>query len=91
MFIATAHPTRRGSLTPESPSMNLPEYHARQAANAAANQLSRSSADAAQVQISVREILAHVEKALTLLDDSTNAEARAELQQAVEKLRKIGK
>ncbi len=69
--------------------MSMHEYRARQVANEAKNQGAQSSPELARLQRSVRAIRAHVEKAIALLGEETNAEARAELQRAVKKLASI--
>ena len=69
--------------------MSLDEYHARQRANVSMNQQSVSSSDAAVRQHKVREISAHVEKAIALLGDDVDAGAKAELKHALEKLAAI--
>ena len=69
--------------------MSLQEYHARQAANGAANQLSGTQAEQTLSRHAIRAVLGHVQKAMELLGDTATAEVQAELQRAVVKLRTI--
>ena len=69
--------------------MTLEEYHARQAANGAANQVSRTQAEQSMSRNAVRAALCHVQKAMELLGGTATAEVQAELQRAVEKLRTV--
>ena len=69
--------------------MSLSEYHARQMANQAGNRASASQAEDIRLQQTIRNIRAHLDKALELLGEDTNPEAKAELQRAVQKLNTI--
>ena len=69
--------------------MSLDEYHARQVANSAKNQVSSQLAEQGQLRRNVTEIRAHLEKAVELLGEEITPEAKAELQHALSKLAAI--
>ena len=71
--------------------MSTDEYHVRQMANQARNEQNQSLADQVALRRRVSEIRAQLEKAMALLDDDSDAEVKAELQRAIDKLTSIAK